>query len=418
MQPSRIFIRLSPVALLLLLFSSPTRLEAQEFRVVDEGDRRIAINTGGPRFPGELFRLEVERILIQEEDREAALLFGPRNFVIDEAGYAYVADSRNHRLAVFDPAGRYVRSFGSEGEGPGAFRELSIQAFLEGVLYIHDYSLNRTTLLRTDGSLVDLLTTPPTGRIRAYRHPRPGGGMIVLTSQEDMRDGHRWAVVRAALFDAAGDTITVLSCDPADIATYVEFYNADGSFQSRTNAYTLYAGFPQAGYHPATGIVLVNGQVPEFDIYRPDRLLDRHVVLDLPPEPVSRAEIRQHREMMEQRIQERTGRQREMAEASLEARQWRRTRAFWEGLIFDDAGNIWLQVVEESARIEENGFRRLFDLISPEGEHLGRTRLPGDCNSMRITRGYVCTIEHNRETDEAIPTIYRLIPQVEGLVYP
>ncbi|GEM_PF-1617456 len=397
---------------------SPVGLQAQHFRVVTEGETQIAFNTGGSRYPGDLFRLEIERSLVQDTDREESLLFGPRNFVVDDDGYAYVADSRNHRLALFDPADGYLRSYGSEGDGPGAFRELSIQAFHEGVLHLHDRSLNRTTLMNTDGSLVDLLTTPPMGRITAYRYLRPGGGVIVLTSQEDMREGHRWGTVRAALFDAAGDTITVLSCPSADIGTYVEFYHPDGSFRSRANQYTRYAGFPQAGYHPKTGIVLVNGQVPEFDIYRTDGTLDRHVVLDLAPERIPRSEIRLERADHEERIRESTGMQREMAEASRDAREWRRTRAFWEGLLFDDHGNIWLQVVEGRLTNIENDSRRLFDVISPRGEHLGRTRLPGRYTDLTICHGYVCAIERNSETGEPVPTLYRLIPQAEGFIYP
>lgn len=39
----------------------------------------------------------------------------------DAAGNIYVLDSGNHRVLVFDPQGRHLRSMGSKGSGPGEF---------------------------------------------------------------------------------------------------------------------------------------------------------------------------------------------------------------------------------------------------------------------------------------------------------
>jgi DNA-binding beta-propeller fold protein YncE len=40
---------------------------------------------------------------------------------VDEQGYAWVADARNDRIQVFNPAGDYVSKFGSAGSGEGQF---------------------------------------------------------------------------------------------------------------------------------------------------------------------------------------------------------------------------------------------------------------------------------------------------------
>lgn len=39
----------------------------------------------------------------------------------DASGNIYVLDAGNHRVQLFDPAGKYVRTLGREGQGPGEF---------------------------------------------------------------------------------------------------------------------------------------------------------------------------------------------------------------------------------------------------------------------------------------------------------
>lgn len=48
-------------------------------------------------------------------------LDGPRGIASDSAGRLYVADTLNHRIAVFDGNGTFVRAWGSAGSGQGQF---------------------------------------------------------------------------------------------------------------------------------------------------------------------------------------------------------------------------------------------------------------------------------------------------------
>ena len=47
----------------------------------------------------------------------------PRGLASDPAGNLYVADTKNHRIQVFDAAGRPLRAFGSQGQGDGQLNE-------------------------------------------------------------------------------------------------------------------------------------------------------------------------------------------------------------------------------------------------------------------------------------------------------
>jgi hypothetical protein len=48
-------------------------------------------------------------------------LDGPRGVAADAHGNLYVADTLNHRIAVYDARGRFLRAWGSVGTGPGQF---------------------------------------------------------------------------------------------------------------------------------------------------------------------------------------------------------------------------------------------------------------------------------------------------------
>ena len=66
----------------------------------------------------------------------------------DENNYIYVADQGNHRVQVFSPRGEFVMSFGSYGEGPGYFRQLSAIAASEGKIFVADYKSDQIQVFR------------------------------------------------------------------------------------------------------------------------------------------------------------------------------------------------------------------------------------------------------------------------------
>jgi len=72
----------------------------------------------------------------------------------DANGNVYVLDNGNYRIQVFDPSGKFVRSMGREGEGPG---EMKLPMFLtvnaSGAAAVYDLGSRRATVFRPDGSV-------------------------------------------------------------------------------------------------------------------------------------------------------------------------------------------------------------------------------------------------------------------------
>ncbi|MSR37008.1 MAG: hypothetical protein EXR95_10295 [Gemmatimonadetes bacterium] len=57
----------------------------------------------------------------------------------DGAGNLYVFDSQKQRVVVVDPAGRFVRMFGKQGDGPGELRSpMALVVLPDGTAVIGD----------------------------------------------------------------------------------------------------------------------------------------------------------------------------------------------------------------------------------------------------------------------------------------
>jgi hypothetical protein len=55
-------------------------------------------------------------------------------------------------------------------------------------------------------------------------------------------------------------------------------------------------------------------------------------------------------------------------------------------------------------------------VITPEGEYLGQSYLP--TSSGRVSHGHFLTLITDEATGNVMPTIYRIVPAVQGVVYP
>lgn len=85
-------------------------------------------------------------------------LYGPRGVAADRRGNVYVADTLNHRIAVYDSSGRFVRAWGSVGTGPGQFAARDspqgVAVGPDNLIYVADTWNQRIEVFRTDGRFV------------------------------------------------------------------------------------------------------------------------------------------------------------------------------------------------------------------------------------------------------------------------
>lgn len=77
---------------------------------------------------------------------------GPTNVAVDRQGNIYVADTWNYRVEILDPAGKFLRTFGAQGNRPGEFiRPKGIAVDSEGHVYVADAEFNNFQVLSPEG---------------------------------------------------------------------------------------------------------------------------------------------------------------------------------------------------------------------------------------------------------------------------
>jgi len=68
---------------------------------------------------------------------------------VDSEGRVFVADFYNHRIQVFDPEGKFLLSFGAQGDGEGEFeRPTDVAVDTKGNIYVVDWGNDRVQKLR------------------------------------------------------------------------------------------------------------------------------------------------------------------------------------------------------------------------------------------------------------------------------
>jgi len=123
----------------LLLAAAP--LEAQRVATLPPSD---AVLSSQPR---PLFAVG------REEGADWEMFSDRLSLAFDAADNLYVLDQQNHRVVVFDPAGRYLRQFGKRGGGPGELLSpVGLVISARGEIVIPDLGARAYVVFARDGT--------------------------------------------------------------------------------------------------------------------------------------------------------------------------------------------------------------------------------------------------------------------------
>ena len=397
------------VLLSLTLGACGTAQDGHTFRTWEEDGVVHAVNTGGPKYEGDLFTLEP--LLTLEEDLETpeSMLFRVSLFAEGPDGRFYVVDSGSNRIAVFDESGAYVTSYGRRGSGPGEFEWMSWQGFVGDALSIFDSNLQRITRLGLDGELIEVIT-PPTTRAMANLERAVGGELLLFTSTRDLGERVERSSREVTVLSAGGqDTLAALSTPLEEWAMILR----SGDGRSLSMFSLPFLGISEFVHVPSRGLLEVSGFSPHLAWWSLKGDLQRRVDAGIRTGPVT--------EELKERYLERNRTLNERSRAQgrpvRDDPDWifPERRGIWMRPVVDDQGDIWLRdAVNSTLRLPEDPCMR--HVISPEGEYLGMTPVPGYFISIR--NGRLCGVVTDPDTGEETPTIFQVVPAVEGLVYP
>lgn len=142
-------------ALIMLVSFGGQKAEWKGKIEIEDGVKVIK-NPAEPLYGEITFELE-EDLSIGSEDDENYLFYRVSDIQVDTDGNIYVLDSGNHRLQLFDKNGKYLRTIGKKGQGPGEFNSpTSLQLDDEtGNIFVKDNMLRKIIIFEKEGKYID-----------------------------------------------------------------------------------------------------------------------------------------------------------------------------------------------------------------------------------------------------------------------
>jgi sugar lactone lactonase YvrE len=113
------------------------------------------VHNSGPGAWGKTTKVALELVRTLgdvDTDDENLAFYMPSAIVADAAGNLYVLDTGNHRVQKFGPDGKYLATYGRQGQGPGEFQYpawLAVDG--KGFIYVTDPFNQRIQVLTPDG---------------------------------------------------------------------------------------------------------------------------------------------------------------------------------------------------------------------------------------------------------------------------
>ena len=114
----------------------------------------VRVHSEGPTAwrEGEGWRL-VEEIRITGDEGTESEVINPSSVTVDAQGRIWLVDQKPAGIKVYERDGRFVRTVGREGEGPGELR-VGFLAAAGGFMVLHDPRVTRTSVYDTAGVFV------------------------------------------------------------------------------------------------------------------------------------------------------------------------------------------------------------------------------------------------------------------------
>ena len=119
----------------------------------------IAVHNTGPSAWADTngWRIVETGRLVAVDSGESGIV-NPRDVAADASGRLYVVDGGPLVIKVFEPDGRFVRTIGREGAGPGEFRGAMI-GLHQNHIVVQDPTLARLTIFDTAGTYITSLAS-------------------------------------------------------------------------------------------------------------------------------------------------------------------------------------------------------------------------------------------------------------------
>jgi hypothetical protein len=333
----------------------------------------------------------------------AYALFDVVNALKLEDGRVVVADAGARRLQFYDGEGRFLRTVGRKGGGPGEFQWIRRVARYRGdSLFVSDYGLNRISVFDSQGNFGRDMGVG-TGWMSSVEGAFSNGWFLVRvwelpTTYED-RMRVRWVSATYILSSADGSIVDTIGSYPDGQRWITEHGLAETRRFAPRNWLVPLAN---DRFYFGTGEAF---EVTEFSWRgEPVRTLRKswepRVVTETDVDAQKSHELEQARKSPE-------GTPENMLryEASLEDASYASTMPAFYRLLLDDAGNLWVEDYKPPAERKLGSSWAVFDAT---GDWLGQVEMPAGLLAYQIGSNFVLGLWRDAEDVEYV-RLYELL---------
>lgn len=339
-------------------------------------------------------------LLIGEADGDEPYLFSRISGAVRlSSGVIVVANQSSGELRWFSPTGSWLRSRGRMGDGPGEFRGLRRVLRLPGdSILAEDGLTSRMTLYDSAGTLVRSwsiaeaaasLAPPPLGRL-------PDGSFVALAERALTRPPGYTRFEASVLRYRDGRILDTLL-----VSAGGEWYTVACGTQASPGLCGVGVPYGIRSQAASAGPFVYFGNGERYEVLRLDvrsRTLDT-LGRDVPATPLSAARRASFIDSIAGTLPES---RRALARQRFSEAPVRRTMPFFEAIVTDDRGNVWLARPQERSASE-----RAWDVLAADGRFERTVMLPASLSVTALSDGYVVGVVRDADGVESV-AVYRL----------
>ena len=364
MKKSRLFVfALIIVSSLALSASSGQRQAKWQGTKEDVDGVTVVKNPKQPMYREDVCMIKEDLSIGKAEGQEEYMFNRIQDIAVDDNGDIYVADSQATQIRVFDLNGKFLRTIGRKGQGPGEFTGIqSIQITPNKELMLYDNVQHRLVYFSLAGKFI---------RFMRFAISLGSVGRIMPSSPLycDSRENYYIVTGIMELPKALKAHREILKIG-ADLK-YITIartpdHDPTKSF-SRFSLEDLYCQLMVKDY-----VLLGNSKNYEAQIFNPEGKVVKKITREYDPVPVSEAEKEE-----EQKKESRP-------ERKIEFPRFHPPISY---LAADDEGRIFVRTWEKPAK----GKGYFFDVYDPEGKYI--TRIPLSFSPRVLNKGNLYAIE-------------------------
>lgn len=343
-------------------------------------------------------RFEQEYVLDDEAMPEELFFEGLSTVACDPEGNIYVVDSEAKNIKKFDAEGKFLKTIGREGQGPGEFGGLYYSTFARDRLIVWDSGNRRLCAFTPEGEFVDSASIAyDKGSVRKMRG-LPTGEVLVEMEKTFRQEPDRPQTCRIDLYSPNLKHVRTVYKRELWRKKYIRTKEF-----GTTTLYFPYSPDVRWDVAPDGRIVIGFSANYELEVY--DLSGKKISTVTHAHEPVKVTE-KDKKDYFDSLAFYRMGeRLKETPAYITRYTEFPKHKPVYNDILVDSSGNIW--VILNRAKLDEKG--RMFDVFDRMGKFISRVRIEGGIVFPDNRNAYIL---HNGsflliETDEN--DLYRVI---------